>query len=246
MHFGYSKLFLIVFFVFINNFFIATNVAAQDGLYSANDATIHNRGFGGGEYASNEYQSDEYETDDYQSDEYEAGEYAVEDYPPHLREQLGVENDYPAPGFNLELEQLKTTSSSSKPKKIYKRVNEHGVVEFSDTPTANANWSESEQKSSALTIINYDSNLYTAPAYEYHNPEAAAKEAEKAQLKQQRNELKKRIATAKQQLEDGKKINDDDWQRTIRGRRFLKPSYHQRVENLEKNLLQLKQQLGNK
>lgn len=56
-------------------------------------------------------------------------------------------------------------------------------------------------------------------------------------------EAKERLEEARKALEEGKEPDNNDWQRTVEQRRFLKPSYFERVERLEREVTEAKEAL---
>ena len=124
---------------------------------------------------------------------------------------------------------------------IYRSVNEKGEVVYSSQPTEGAE------------EVKIAPGPTKAQIEEARRREQVLKQAaEQGQLKRDQTaldrkkaatEAKSAIAEAERQLEEAKAYRDDDWQYVAGGKRHLKPSYFERVEQAEKALEAAKKRL---
>jgi hypothetical protein len=64
------------------------------------------------------------------------------------------------------------------------------------------------------------------------------KRLQKQEQKLQQKEAKKLLQQAEIERQEVETPTDEDWQHTVNGRRFLKPSYFERIQAVDENLLE--------
>ena len=124
---------------------------------------------------------------------------------------------------------------------VYRSVNEKGEVVYSSQPTEGG---EEVKIAPGPT----KAQMEEAKRREQVLKQAAEKgQVRRDQTAQERKqavaERTKAVAEAKKQLEEAKIYRDDDWQYVAGGKRHLKPSYFERVEQAEKALEAAKKRL---
>lgn len=133
---------------------------------------------------------------------------------------------------------------------LYKVVDENGVTSFTDVAPADAKNVESIKVDAKPSL-----NVLGGKSYERHryesdlNQQIEEREQRAAQHQKTIKDAKKLIQLAKKRLEEGSEPVNEDWQNTVNGRRFLKPTYFARkqaladsVEEAEKHLQSLQRQ----
>lgn len=123
-------------------------------------------------------------------------------------------------------------------KKLYKSYDEYGNPVYTDIkpmPNGEDEVEVLDDKFEQLNVLEPKSTERKRYESEILK-EQKRREASKAGSRKAQEKARQALEQAKAALEAGKEPTDEDWQRTVNGRRFLKQSYFDRQERLAREV----------
>jgi predicted membrane-bound mannosyltransferase len=127
---------------------------------------------------------------------------------------------------------------------VYRSVDEHGNVTYTDNPPANRSKVEKVEIAPGPSAESLNNTLERNQAIRKAMEEAREKRLEKQISKEERLEkAKKDVEEAEKKLEEKEKIGDDDRQFLTGGKSFIKPGYYERVKKAQQEVDEAKKRL---